>query len=302
MDYLASLRLFRTVVETKSFARAAEILGVSPSVVSRTIATLEQRFGARLFHRTTRHISLTEAAEQIFLTCSRVLDELETMESVGVRGATTPTGVLRIAAHTTVAVGRLMPLFASFRRLYPSVGLDMMLTERPVDLVQDGCDVAIVLPFMLTTETTVTRLLECMPVALVATPEYLATRAKSHFPTEPAHLADYDFVAMHPSIRKPELRFLVNGEEITVPVKTEVTSNNAMLNRQLVLESFGIGVMAEALVREELASGKLIKILDKYPVLEGSIELRIAYSSKVLLPAKVRAFIDHALAFFESAP
>lgn len=225
-----------------------------------------------------------------------MLDELDALEAIATNGATDPTGMLRIVAHTTVTVGRLVPLIASFRRRYPLVGLDITLTERPVDLVADGFDVAIVLPFMLTTDTAVTRLLERMPVILVASPGYLAC----HPPAEhPLTLAGHQFVAMHASIRKPELTFLVDGKELVVPVRTDVTSNNVVLNRELVLEGFGMGILPAAIVRDELKSGRLVTVLNGFPVLGGSVEMRVAYSSRTLLPAKVRAFVEHASSFFE---
>jgi len=296
MDYLTSLRVFRTVVEAKSFARAADILGVSPPVVSRAIATLEQRLGNRLFHRTTRHISLTETAEQFFPGCTRVLDELDALEAQASNRATEPTGVLRVVAHTTVTVNRLVPLISSFRRKYPLVGLDVTLTERPVDLVADGFDIAIVLPFMLTSDTTVTRVLERMPVVIAATPGYFAAHSR---PEHPSALAEHEFITMHPSIRKPELSFVIDGEQLSVPLRTDVTSNNAVLNREMVLEGFGMGILPAALVREELASGRLVSVLDEFHLMDNTIEMRLAYSSRSLLPAKVRAFIEHASSFFD---
>lgn len=298
MDYLTSLKVFRAVVEAKSFTRAADLLGVSPPVVSRAIATLEHRLGNRLFHRTTRHISLTETAEHFFVGCSRVLDELDALESQASNRASDPAGMLRLVAHTTATVNRLVPLIASFRRRYPLVGLDVTLTERPVDLVADGYDLGIVMPFMLTSDTTITRLLERMQLVIVATPGYLEGRSR---PVHPSELAEHEFVAMHASIRKPVMTFrLSNGEEMSVPLKTDVTSNNAVFNRELVLEGFGLGILPAPLVHDELAAGTLVRLLEEFEIVNGAIELRLAYSSRTLLPAKVRAFIEHASAFFEA--
>jgi DNA-binding transcriptional LysR family regulator len=295
MDYLESLKVFRAVVEAKSFTRAADVLGMSPPAVSRSIAALEQRLGNRLFHRTTRHISLTETAEQFYVGCERVLDELDALEAQASNGASEPTGVLRIVAHTSIAVGRLVPLISSFRRKFPLVGLDVTLSERPVDLVADGFDLAIVLPFMLTSDTTITRLLERMQVVIVGIPEYLATHSKLEHPSA---LVEHEFIAMHASIRKPELTFLIDSKRLSVPVRTDMTSNNAVLNMGLVMEGFGLGVLPAALVRDELASGRLVSVLEGFPLIDGSIETRLAYSSRTLLPAKVRAFIEHASSFF----
>jgi DNA-binding transcriptional LysR family regulator len=297
MDYIESLRVFRSVVEAKSFTRAADMLGVTPPVVSRAIAGLEDRLGSRLFHRTTRQVSFTEAGERFYEGCARILDDLESLEAQASMGAREPTGVLRLVAHTTATVNRLVPLISTFKQKYPKVRLDVTLTERPVDLAADGYDLGVVVPFMLSTDTVVTRLLERMPLAIVATPEYLKKYAS---PQHPSQLTEHTFVAMSPSIRKPVLTFRL-GEEgnLAVPLSYDIASNNAMFNREMVLEGFGIGVAPAALVQSELLSGKLVSLLEDFDIVDGEIELRLAYNSRALLPAKVRAFIEHAGAFFD---
>jgi DNA-binding transcriptional LysR family regulator len=297
MDYLESLRVFRSVVEAKSFTRAADMLGLTTPIVSRAIAGLEQRLGSRLFHRTTRQVSLTEAAERFYVGCARILDELEALEADASTQTLEPGGVLRLVAHTTATVNRLVPLISTFKRKHPKISLDITLTERPVDLVADGYDLGIVLPFMLSTDTTITRLLERMPLAIVATPEYLGQHGS---PTHPAELAEHVFVAMSPPLRKPELTFRIADENLTIPLKYEVASNNAVFNREMVLEGFGIGVVPAALVREEVISGRLVSILEDFIIVDGAVEIRLAYTTRTLLPAKVRVFVEHAAAFFEA--
>jgi DNA-binding transcriptional LysR family regulator len=295
MDYLTTLKVFCTVVEAKSFTRAADILGVTPPVVSRAISTLEQRLGSRLFNRTTRQISLTETAEHFFSGCSRLLDELDALEASASTRASEATGVLRLVAHTTATVNRLVPLIAAFRRRHPQVRLDVTLTERPVDLVAEGYDLALVLPFMLTTDNVITRLLERIPLVLVAAPAYLDTHPA---PRHPSELVDHEFVPMSSSIRKPELTFRIGGEELTVPLKFDISSNSADFNRQMVLEGFGIGILPLGLVQKEIESGRMVTLLDPFELMSGAIEIRLAYSTRALLPAKVRAFVDLAAEFF----
>jgi len=294
MDHLTSLKVFCTVVEAKSFARAADILGLSPPVVSRAIAGLEERLGSRLFNRTTRQISLTETAERFFIDCSRLLDELQAMEERASNRASEATGLLRLVAHTTVMTSRYAPLVASFRRAHPQVRLDVTLTERPIDLVGEGYDLAIVLPFMLSTDTVVTRLLETIPLVLVASPAYLAQRPA---PRHPSELVDHQFVPMSPSIRKPALTFRIGGEDVRVPLNHDIASNSAVFNREMVLQGLGIGVLPTALVAHEVAAGRLVTLLDAYERVDAAIEIRIAYSTRALLPAKVRAFVEHAVQF-----
>lgn len=297
MDYIESLRVFRSVVETRGFTRAAEMLGTTTPAVSRAVAGLEHRLGSRLFHRTTRQVSMTEAGERFYEGCARILDDLESLEAQASSGAREATGVLRLVAHTTATVNRLVPLIATFKQDYPKVSLDITLTERPVDLVADGFDLGVVVPFMLNTDTVVTRLLERMPLAIVATPEYLK---KYSSPQHPSDLQEHTFVAMSPTIRKPVLTFRLGEERnLSVPLLYDIASNNAMFNREMVLKSFGVGVVPTALVQSELSSGRLVSLLQDFEVVDGELEIRLAYNSRTLLPAKVRVFIDHASTFFE---
>ena len=297
MDYVESLRVFRSVVELKSFSRAAEMHGLGRPVVSRAIADLEERMGCRLLHRTTRQVSLTEAAERFYERCVHILDELDALEADMAHETQEAGGVLRLVAHTTATINRLVPLIAEFKRTHPKVLLDVTLTERPVDLVAEGYDLGVVVPYMLTSETTVVRLLERIPFVIVATPQYLQSRST---PLHPSELARHLFVAMSPSIRRPSIGFRIGDEELIIPMRLDVWSNSPTFNREMVLEGFGIGVVPADLVENELASGKLVRLLADFELLDGSIEIRLAYSNRTLLPAKVRAFIELAAAFFET--
>ena len=296
MEYLESLRVFRSVVEAKSFTRAADMLGVTAPVVSRAIAGLEQRLGSRLFHRTTRQVSLTEAGEHFYEGCSRILDDLEALEAEASKQTREASGVLRLVAHTTATVNRLVPLISTFKHKHPKVSLDVTLTERPVDLVADGYDLGVVVPFMLNSDTTVTRLLERIPLCIVAAPQYLQTHSR---PRHPSELAEHTFVVMSPSLRKPALTFRVGQDDLTIPMTYDIASNNPIFNREMVLQGFGIGVVPVALARTKLATGQLVSIPDEFDIVDGAIEIRLAYNTRTLLPAKVRAFIEHAAAFFE---
>lgn len=297
MDYIDSLRVFRSVVEARSFTRAADMHGLTAPVVSRAIARLEKHLNSRLFHRTTRAVSLTESAELFYEGCCRVLDDLEALEAHVFEQTREASGVLRLVAHTTATVNRLVPLISSFKRAHSKVSLDVVLTERPVDLVADGFDIGLVLPFMLNTDSTVTRLLERIPLALVTTPGYLERHPA---PERPSDLAQHTFVSMPPSMRRLELTFRRGDEATTVPLRHDVASNNPEFNRAMVLEGFGMGILPAALVQPDLEAGRLVTLLDEYQIVDASIEIRLAYTTRTLLPAKVRAFIDHATAFFDS--
>jgi DNA-binding transcriptional LysR family regulator len=295
MEYVESLRVFRSVVEAKSFTRAADMHGLTRPAVSRAIAALEERMGCRLLNRTTRQLSLTEAAERFYVGCVRILDDLDALEADVADQTREAGGVLRLVAHTTAAINRLVPLIAGFKRAHPKVTLDVTLTERPVDLIADGYDLGVVVPYMVTSETTVVRLLERISFVIVATPEYLASAST---PRHPSELADHLFVLMSPSIRRPSISFRDGAEEVTVPLRYEVSSNSPSFNREMVLLGLGIGVAPADLVENELASGRLVRLLAGFPFVDDTIELRLAYGNRTLMPAKVRAFIDYAVDFF----
>ena len=294
MDYFDKLRIFRSVVEQRSFTRAADIHGVARPVVSRAIAELEARFGCRLLHRTTRQVSLTEAAERIYERCAAALDELHALEAETVTHTRQPDGLLRLVAHTSATLNRLVPLIAGFKTAHPKVRLDVTLTERPVDLVGEGYDIGIIVPYMLTTESTVVQLIDRIPFVIVATPEYLRTHGR---PDTPAALADHLFVPMSPSLRRSALAFRGAGKTITVPYRFDVSSNSPVFNREMVVRHFGIGVVPKALVEQELASGTLVQILEDAELVEAFVEIKLAYANRALLPAKVKAFIDFAAAY-----
>jgi len=272
------------------------MLGTTTPAVSCAISRLETRLGSRLLHRTSRQISMTETAERLYVSCCRILDDLEEMETEVSMQTLQPSGVLRLVAHTTATVLRLVPLISTFKQNYSRVDLDVTLSERPVDLVADGYDLGIVVPFMLSSETVVTRLLERVPLTIVASPEYL----KRHtLPQHPSELTKHTFVALSPSVRKPELTFRLDEGDLTIPLTYHVASNNPLFNREMVIEGFGIGAVSAAVAQTELASGRLVPILGDFEIVNGAIEIRLAYNSRTLLPAKVRAFVEHAAAFFE---
>ncbi|CAB3791290.1 HTH-type transcriptional regulator PgrR [Paraburkholderia ultramafica] len=272
------------------------MMGLSASVVSRAIASLEERLRTRLFHRSTRQFSLTEAAERFYIGCCRILDDLDCLEASAAGDGRLPTGVLRLVAHTTAALTWLAPLIASFKREHPNVTLDITLTERPVDLTADGYDLGIVLPFMLATDLAVTRLLQRLPLVVVTTEAYLGRRPR---PRHPDDLADHVFVTVPPSMHKPFVTFRMDHENVAVPINYEIASNNPIFNRDIVLEGFGVGLLPVALVEQDIKAGRLVRLLEDFEIADTAAEVRLAYIGRALLPAKVRAFIDHTAEFFE---
>lgn len=241
---------------------------------------------ATLTHRSRRTILRRLRAHPGRSGCTRSGHSSQTREACS---------VLRLVAHTTATISRLVPLIAGFKRAHPKVALDVTLTERPVDLVADGYDLGIVVPYMVTSETTLCALLERIPLVICATPEYLQTLS---IPRHPMELANHHFVLMSPSIRRLNIDFRNGERKSSVPRRFDISSNSPAFNLEMVLQGSGVGVVPEDLVDKELASGKLVRRLSEFQLIDDSVEIRLAYSNRTLLPAKVRAFVEYAAAFF----
>jgi DNA-binding transcriptional LysR family regulator len=297
MDHIETLRVFCSVVEAKSFTHAANTLGVSKAVVSRSITGLEARLGVRLFQRSTRHVTLTEAAEQFYAGCSRCVAELDLLEADAGQRARNPAGVLRLVAHTTAALQELPALIGGFRARYPGVQLEVTLTERPVDLVKEGYDLGLLLPFMLTSDLTITRVLCRLPLVVVGARSYLHGRK---LPQAPKDLAAFRFVTILASISEPQLRFRRGSEEFAVPLEYDVSTNNAALNKELVLGGAGLGALPLTMISKELDDGRLVRLLPGFELMNGPVDLLLAYRDRSLMTAKVRAFVDYATSYFEA--
>jgi DNA-binding transcriptional LysR family regulator len=134
---------------------------------------------------------------------------------------------------------------------------------------------------------------------LVASPAYLAAHPA---PRHPSELTDHAFVPMSASIRKPALTFRIGGEEVVVPLNHDISSNSAVFNREMVLEGLGIGVLPGALIDREVAAGRLVTLLGAFELVGATTDIRLAYSTRALLPAKVRAFVEHAVRFCVERP
>jgi len=298
MDYIDTLRIFCTIAEVRSFSRAAQVLGMSTPAISRAVGELEQRLRVRLFQRSTRHISTTEVAERLFERSVKLLAKLDMLEEEARQGVSDPGGLLRLVAHTTATHSLLVPLIMSFKRAFPTLHLDLTLTERPVDLVEEGYDLGILLPFMLTTDKMVTRILKHMPVLLVASPDYLQQR---DFPRQPKDLREMKLIARSLSTENPTLRFRYGDGIVTADLKFEISTNNPTLRKELVLNGFGVGALPRMLIEQELKDGRLVQLIPDYELVDGTVELRLVHSNRKFVPAKVRAFADYAVAFYENA-
>jgi DNA-binding transcriptional LysR family regulator len=298
MDRVAAIQAFVRVVESGTFARAAERLGASTSTLSRQIAELERHLGARLLNRTTRRLSLTEGGQAFYERAVQVLADLEEAEAQASSVAASPRGTLRLTCSHAMGVQRIAPAMASFVARYPEVRFEVSVSDRIVDLVEEGFDLAIRIG-RLGTDQLVARRLGTMRLLACASPAYLKARGT---PRVPADLAAHA-VMTYAYSPNPRVWRLVDrtGRQEEVRVGGPLHSNSGDLAVAAAIAGLGIVFEPDFIVAPALAAGLLVRVLPEYESAPGDIWA--VYPSRRHLSVKVRLFVDHiAQQFAAEAP
>ena len=286
MDRLTSLAVFGRVVECGGFSAAARRLNMSVTMVGNHIQSLEDRLGVRLLNRTTRKVSLTETGKYYYERSSQILSDLEEADTAVGALTSTPRGTLRL--YTSTHITRfLSPVVGEYLHLYPSVSLDLNIGERMVDLVEEGYDLAIrtTLP---PDSSLVARRLTPWRHVLVCSPAYLESHAA---PTAPAEVAAHNCLRYAYYPYGDEWRFFdAAGQQVSVKVGGNIVTTSAETLRYLALEGQGVFLAPSFVIAEDLAAGKLVRLLADYKPAEFAINA--IYPNRTHLPTKTRIFID----------
>ena len=296
MQNLNDMVTFARVVEASGFSEAARQMGVSKSRVSKSIARLELSLGVRLLNRSTRGLSLTEIGAAFHEHCIRITEEAAQAAEVVGRLQSEPRGVLRVTAP--VAFGRLhvAPAVAEYLSRYPRLKLDMTITDRMVDLVSEGYDVAIRIRREPSLHV-VARELAPVHRVVCATPDYFKRRG---VPTVPHELAEHNCLHYTHFGTQGEWRFQSPRGEIVVPVKGTLRIDDDDTLAQAVLSGLGLAMLPTFIIGGELQAGRLRSVLSDYVPLERRIYA--VHLPNVRLPVKIRAFIDFLQARFGPTP
>lgn len=285
MDRLTSLRVFRDVVEAGSFASAARRLAISPPMVSKHLASLEHALGARLLHRTSRRLSLTEAGSLYYEQCCEALDLLQAADSAIGRHAQAPHGQLKVSAPVWCATAGFARVLAGYRERFPEVVVDLHLENRRVDLVSEGFDLALRATGD-PSPTLIVRPLCELRFFLVATPELLRRHGE---PREPADAASIP--AVLPNYVNIEAIDLAGpAGRMRLRFSAAMKSDDTTLSYHAVHAGIGMALLPHWLVSEDLAQGRLRQVLPDHATLP--ITLYAAYVSRKHMTAKLRSFID----------
>lgn len=287
MDRFAAMRVFTQVVDSASFAKAADRLGVSTSAASRQVADLEAHLQTRLLNRTTRRVSLTESGRSFYERAVQVLADLDEAEREASRAAVLPRGTIRLTAAVTFGVRHLGPLVAAFLARYPSVALDVSLSDRIVDLVEEGFDLGVRIGAV-GTESLAARKLGETRLVVCASPDYLAAHGTPQVPEDLAghNCLTYEYVSPRDQWRFRE----ASGRERSVRVKGSLHSNNGELHAEAAAGGVGIAFEPDMIVMPYVRAGRLVPLLEGF--LPPPMPIYAAYPSRKHLSAKVRVFVD----------
>ncbi len=287
MDRFQEMSVFAAVVDAGSFVGAAAALDMSKPAVSRHVAELEARLGVRLLHRTTRRLSLTEEGEVFYARCKELLGDLEEAEAEITSRTGKAAGLLKVNAPVSFGLLHLAPLWAGFMARHPDVMLEVTLSDRMVDLVEEGFDVAVRIA-RLPSSSLVGRKLSSTRTVLCATPQYL----KAHgTPQHPSELARHTLIAY--SLLSTGDIWSFEGPEGTVSVKVDprMRTNSGDTCRAAALGHQGIIVQPTFLIGDDLRSGALVELMPQYRAIEFGI-YALYPTRKHVLP-KVRLLVDY---------
>jgi len=296
---LTRLRTFVDVMRRGSFSAVARDRDVDPSSVSRAIAGLEIELGLRLFHRTTRRLSPTEAGLVYFDRVEPLVGELEHARLQAVDTSQRPTGTLRLAAPVSFAQLNLVPLLPELAQLYPELSLDLVLTDAALDLVEERIDVALRLG-PLADSGLIARKLASMVPKTCASPGYLERRG---LPRRPSDLAEHDCLLLDMPGFSDTWRFRDReGKTTDVRVSSRLRTSNAVALKQCALGDMGVILQGRWIVGQELNDGRLIDLFPDHQVTAASFDapaIWLLYPSRSYLPLKVRVLIEFLQRKFE---
>lgn len=287
MDRFQEMQVFSAVVEAGSFVGAADALGLSAAAVSRQIAGLESRLGVRLLNRTTRTLSLTGEGEVFLGRARQLLEDLSEAEAEVTERSTEAIGRLRINAPVSFGVLHLSGLWGEFLEQHPRLQLDITLSDRTVDLVEEGYDLAIRIG-KLSDSTLIGRRLSTTRLILCASAEYLERHGR---PEHPSELADHAIWSYSYFNLGDEWRFTGPEGDISVLHRPVAHSNNGDTCRVAALQHRCIVLQPSFLVGADIREGRLVELLPEYRA--GELGIHALYPSRRHVAPKVRLIIDH---------
>jgi DNA-binding transcriptional LysR family regulator len=287
MDKLANMQAFRAVAETGGFAQSARKLNLATSVVSKRVKDLEDYLGAQLFQRTTRKVTLTDTGQAYLTHTQRILDELAEAESEIRYETQKPVGTIRLTAPLSFGLQTIGPALTTYLDKYPDVTIKTYLSDRRVDLVGEGFDLAIRIG-ALTDPTLIAKKLCDGRRVVCATPAYLKQHGR---PKHPSDLKAHNCLSYINMAEGKSWPFMVGGKKIWQGVNGNFLSDNGDLLHEAALAGGGVTLLPTFIIAESLESGALEIVLEEFE--EKDFDIYAVYQSTRHLSVKIRTLIDH---------
>ncbi|WP_456269514.1 LysR substrate-binding domain-containing protein [Kushneria sp. AK178] len=296
MDTVVALRVFMEVAQQGAFITAAERLSMSRSSVSKHVAFLEKRFGTRLINRTTRRLSLTDAGQEVLTRGDTIVRELATLEGALHDDRALLDGRLRISAPQAFGVRYLGPILARYRQQYPSVTLELVLSDRHVALVEEGFDMALRIG-ALEDSSLIARRIGDIHLTLCASPEYLARAGTPHHPWE---LSSHQGLHYRYARHGQRWHFKRGATHHSGTPQAGVTANSGEVLRDMAIAGMGITLQPDFMLQEALASGALVRVLPDYE--HDVLGLYCVYAHRDQMTPRLRSMIEHLRQWFAQHP
>ena len=286
MSKIQEMSSFVAVVEAGSFVGAAHTTGLSKAAVSRHVGELEQRLGVRLLQRTTRRLSLTEEGRMFFESAKELLESIDEAESQLTQRSGEARGVIRVNAPLTFGALHLAPLWGPFADANPKVSLDITLSDRVIDVVDEGYDLAIRIT-RIPDSTLITRKLASTRMVLCGSPQYLQRRGT---PVHPHELSQHAVISYTYWSTRDEWHFTGPEGPVNVRIVSRIHTNNGDTCRRAALAHHGLVLQPDFIIGEDLRRGELVEVMPEYRSIE--VGIYVVYPSRKHLPLKTRRLID----------
>lgn len=294
MDRLIALQVFHRVAERGSFAEAGRSLGLSPAAISKNIAELEAHVGARLIHRTTRRMALTEEGRLYLEHVTRALDALADADRALCPIKAAPSGLLKVSAPMTFTLTQISSAIPGFLERYPELQLDLHLDDRRVDIVREGFDLAIRGSDRLEDSSLIARPLTAISHVLCAAPGYFEKHGR---PRTPADLKGLDSIRFSLSGHSDVWEFEQDGRMERIAVNARYSVSSSLAVRDALRAGFGISLIPRPYVEEDLRTGRLQAALEDWSTVKTT--LYAVYPSRQHMAPKLRALLDFLVTQFD---
>lgn len=287
MDRLLAMRVFASVVETGSFARASEQLHLSATATSRHVAELEKHLGAQLLQRSTRRLSLTEIGANYYDRCRVILADVDEAEAQAATQESQPRGVLRLSLPHSFGLRYIAPLLPEFCKRYPDLQIELNFSDQKIDLIEEGIDMAVRITSELKTSL-VARKLATAGFTCCASPAYLE---KHGTPLRPEDLQQHNCLLYSYSPTGNLWTFLREEKPVEIQVKGSMRANNGDMNRLAAISGMGLAILPTFMICNELRAGTLRKVLADFPIPDKHIYA--VYLPSARRSARVKVMVEY---------